>query len=149
MIRSRKPTLDDSEILRLIRQELIPLNPPGLRPVFSNRDMTKRVNQGTTFVWVPDEALRSRVGGFITCEPRGGALFVDMLALDRSAQGRGIGSMLLIQAERFGRVHGCTHTRLYVNDTNVRGIRFYQKHGMQPVWYDAGIRSYVLEKRIG
>jgi ribosomal protein S18 acetylase RimI-like enzyme len=149
MIRSRKPTSDDGDILRLIRQELIPLNPPRLRPTWSSRAMTKRVNQGNTFVWVPDETSSVRIAGFITCLPRQGELFVDMLALDRNAQGRGVGSMLLTKAERYGRAHGCTYMRLFVNEDNVRGIRFYQKHGMHAAWYDPAIQSYMMEKRIG
>jgi ribosomal protein S18 acetylase RimI-like enzyme len=148
MIRSRRPALDDADIVRLIRQELIPLNPPELRPEWSDRKVLKRVNQGTTFVWLPDEATVSRMGGFITLIPRSGELFIDMLALDRSTQGRGVGALLLNKAIKYGAVHGCSVMRLYVNDDNRRGIRFYQKHGMYPVWYDAQLRSYVMERRI-
>jgi ribosomal protein S18 acetylase RimI-like enzyme len=149
MIRSRKPMMDDGDIIRLIRQELLPLNPPGLRPRYSNRDMTKRMDRGVTFVWVPDKASVSRVCGFVTCIPRDRELFIDMLALDRNTQGRGIGALLLHKAEQLGMARGCSHTRLYVNDRNIRGIRFYQKHGMYTIWHDPTILSYVMEKPIG
>lgn len=107
------------------------------------------MNAGTTYVWVPDEALQPRPRGFITLQERGAELFVDMLALDGPVQGQGVGGMLLRRAERFGKARGCRVVRLYVNDDNWRGIRFYRKHGLRVVWHDPALRSYVMEKPIG
>ncbi|WP_309123456.1 GNAT family N-acetyltransferase [Paenibacillus sp.] len=149
MIRGRRPASDDNPILRLIRQELIPLNPPHLRPRWSKREILRRVDRGTTFVWVPDGKPYAPAAGFLTAVVRGDELFVDMLAMDRAFQGSGAGGELLRRAEKHGVDRGCRVMRLYVNDDNARGIRFYRKHGMAPVWYESGIQSYVMEKRIG
>jgi len=149
MIRGRRPGSDDKVILKLIRQQLIPLNPPHLRPRWSTREMTLRLDRGATFVWAPDGAADAEIGGFVTCVARGDELFVDMLALDGKHQGAGVGGALLRRAEKYGAAFGCKTMRLYVNDDNERGIRFYRKHGMAPVWYEARLRSYVMEKRIG
>lgn len=148
MIRVRRPKTDDRHIIRLIRQELIPLNPPDLRPVLSERAVVRRLNEGTTYVWTPDEASGQRVQGFITVLTQFDLLFVDMLALHRTVQGRGIGTQLLRRAERFGRRVGCKVMRLYVNEGNERGIRFYEKNGMQMVFYDSRRRSFLMEKPI-
>ncbi|MCI3920052.1 GNAT family N-acetyltransferase [Paenibacillus sp. TRM 82003] len=149
LIRSRKPATDDRAIVRLIRRQLLPLNPPELRPKLSYRNIVRRVNAGTTYVWAPDEAASPALRGFITLQVRGDELFVDMLALDDAVQGRGVGGQLLRRAERFGAHRSCRVMRLYVNDDNVRGIRFYQKQGMYVVWHDRQLRSYVMEKPIG
>ena len=149
MIRNRRRASDDKTILRLIRDELIPLNPPHLRPRWSEREITRRLDRGATFVWVPDGKPYARAAGFLTAIVRGDELFVDMLALDRGFQGRGAGGALLQRAENYGVQRGCKVMRLYVNDDNERGIRFYRKHGMTAVWYEASFQSYVMEKRIG
>ena len=149
MIRARRPAADDKEIFRLVRQELIPLNPPHLRPRWSSREMKRRLDRGTTFVWVPDGMPYAGAAGFLTAVVRGEELFVDMLALGREFQGAGAGGALLRRAERYGVERGCKAMRLYVNDDNERGIRFYRKHGMAPVWYEERFQSYVMEKRIG
>lgn len=149
MIRSRKPFLDDAGIVRIIRQQLIPLNPPELRPALSDKQLKSRLDAGLTFVWVPDEHPASRARGFVTARAKNGELFVDMLALDHHVQGRGAGTQLLRRAERYGVSRGCRRMRLFVNDDNIRGIQFYHKQGMQPVSYERIIRSYVMEKRIG
>jgi len=149
MIRGRKPAADDRHILRLIRRELIPLTPKHLRPAWSDSSLKRRLDRTVVFVWLPDEAHEPRVSGFIAAIARGGELFVDMLAVDRGYQGHGVGGMLLRKAEAYGAEQGCAVMRLYVNETNRQGIRFYQKHGMRPVWHDAKLESYVMEKRIG
>jgi len=149
MIRGRKPAADDKWILRLIRRELIPLTPIHLRPVWPDATLKRRLERCAVYVWLPDEAHDPRACGFIAAFARGGELFVDMLAVDRSYQGHGVGGMLLRKAEAYGAALGCAVMRLYVNETNRRGIRFYRKHGMTAAWYDARLESYVMEKRIG
>ena len=148
-IRSRHPAADDAAILKLIRRRLLPLNPPSLRRKWTDRELKKRLNLGATLVWTPGAAPRSRPGAFVTYLMRSDVLFVDMLAVDEPYQRRGIGSRLLRLAEAAGAAGGCRVMRLYVNDGNRAGIRFYMKHGMAPVWYEERVRSYVMEKPIG
>jgi len=147
-IRPRHPAKDDAAILRLIRRRLLPLNPPSLRRKWTDRELKNRLNQGETLVWTPRASPRSRPGAFVTYLLRGGMLFVDLLAVDKSYQRRGVGSRLLRLAEARGAAGGCRVMRLYVNDGNRAGFRFYLKHGMTPVMYEERIRSYVMEKPI-
>lgn len=149
MIRTRRPAADDREIFRLIRRQLIPLNPPELRRSCSNRELKQRLKRGVTLVWTPSGVSDVRVGGFIAFIVRGEELFVDLLAIDEGYQGGGVGGALLRRAEQYGISRGCRLMRLLVNDDNERGIRFYRKHGMVPAWYEMRYRSYVMEKRIG
>lgn len=143
MIRVRKPRTDDPYLIRIVREELIPLNPPGLRPELSDNEIIRRLDEAAeTYVWVS----RSAVQGFITMLFHTDVLFVDMLAVHRYAQGGGIGSRLLQKAARFGIRHGCRRMQLYVNEGNRKGIEFYQRHGMTIVSYDYLRRSYVMEK---
>lgn len=149
MIRKRNPRTDDAEMIRLIRQELIPLNPPEVRPKITDEGIIRRLNEGTTYVWEPDEEIRRRgLRGFITMVLMADTLFIDMLAVHRSMQGRGIGTMLLNKAERMGRKRGLRRLQLYVNEGNSQGIRFYQKHGLNIAWYDPARRSFVMEKSL-
>jgi ribosomal protein S18 acetylase RimI-like enzyme len=136
-------------MIRLIRQELIPLNPPEVRPKITDEGIIRRLNEGTTYVWEPDEEIRRRgLRGFITMVLMADTLFIDMLAVHRSMQGRGIGTMLLNKAERMGRKRGLRRLQLYVNEGNSQGIRFYQKHGLNIAWYDPARRSFVMEKSL-
>lgn len=148
MIRKRNPRSDDAELIRLIRKELIPLNPPEIRPKITTEGIIRRVNEGTTYVWVPDEATPQRAKGFITMIMRNDELFVDMLAVEKTMQGRGIGTMLLKKAERVGKKKGVRYLHLYVNEGNAKGLRFYQRHGLNIAWYDPARRSFLMEKAI-
>jgi len=149
MIRARKPKADDAALLRIIREELVPLGPASQREAWPDAALVDRLDRGTTYVWVPDEASRPRPRGFVTFRSHGRELFVDMLAIDRVYQGNGVGALLMNKAARLGRKRGCRFVRLFVNEGNGQGIRFYRKHGFYPVRYDAKNEGYVLEKRLG
>lgn len=147
MLRKRNPNVDDKAIFRLIRRELLPLNPPELQKGdHSDRRLTDRLMQGTTLVW--SQTAYTPALAFIHMYPLGSVLFVDLLAVDPKLRGRGIGSLLMDEAERNSRASGCSRLQLFVNDSNVKGIHFYVKKGFTIVHYDRIMRSYMLDKKI-
>lgn len=148
MIRKRNPILDDRAIFHLIRRELIPLNPPELQKGnHSDQQLSERLKRGTALVW--SYSSNTAAAAFILMYPIGSVLFADLLAVDRGLQGKGIGTLLLREAERFGRQQGMSRLQLYVNASNAKGIHFYQKKGMSIVRYDQYLKSYLMDKWIG
>src|SRR5262245_65143384 len=59
---------------------------------------------------------------------------LDMLFVAASERGRGIGELLLADAEARMRKNGVAEAYLYVDLRNHRVIRFYERHG----WINAG-----------
>lgn len=147
MIRKRKPALDDGAIVRLIREELIPLNPPELRDQsVSHRALLKRIGRGATYVWAASAGLRA--SGFITMVQQGDAMLIDLLAMDPRHRGKGIGTSLLKKAERRAWALGCSSLQLYVNDDNYAGIHFYERNGFHRMWHEPRLRCFIMQKVI-
>lgn len=147
MIRLRKPG-DDEAIVELVRTELVPLSTSHrLRERQLRRDMATRLQRGSTFVaarWPGGEPF-----GFVHVEVRNSVLFVDLLAVSASKQNRSWGTELMRCAEDYGVRNGCTEARLFVDDTNFRGLRFYGKLGYAVVGQISGLRCYELFKPLG
>lgn len=127
MIRARKPQ-DDTELVRLIRTELIPMSATA-RPLDARmvRELPHRFRWGVTYV-----ATRSKQGppvAFVHFVADGGQLLIDMLATDSAHQRLGIGSLLMAHAEAYALARDCGSARLYVDACNVKAHRFYGKLG--------------------
>jgi ribosomal protein S18 acetylase RimI-like enzyme len=60
-----------------------------------------------------------------------GYLYVDVLIVEESYRGAGIGSSLLSKAEEIARQRGCKHVHLDTHD--FQGVQFYIKHGYRIV----------------
>lgn len=91
------------------------------------KELAARLQRGLTLVGsrTPD----SEPVAFVHMEIRHPTLFVDLLAVDAKAQHRGWGTKLMAAAEKIGREHGCYDVRLFVDDTNDSGLRFYRNLG--------------------
>ncbi|HZB40284.1 MAG TPA: N-acetyltransferase [Ilumatobacter sp.] len=63
-----------------------------------------------------------------------GELYVDNVAVEPSAHGRGIGNLLLELAAADGRRSGCGRMWLYTNAVMTENVNFYQRRGF--VEYD-------------
>ena len=79
-------------------------------------------------------------------EIRGSVLFVDLLAVDSRYQNRQWGTELMKRAERYARRRGCEVSHLFVDEANVRGIRFYQRNGYQVVSHAKALKAYHMRK---
>ncbi|TCI54131.1 GNAT family N-acetyltransferase [Exiguobacterium sp. SH1S21] len=60
---------------------------------------------------------------------------LEIISLDSLRENRGIGSSLLDEVERLGRLHGLKRMSLITTNDNLRALAFYQKRG----WRLAGI----------
>ncbi|WP_219640440.1 N-acetyltransferase [Cohnella sp. CFH 77786] len=144
MIRLRQPG-DEEAIVDLVRTELVPLSPrPGMHGSRLRKEIDARLRRGVTLV--ASRTPRSEPFAFLHMEIRQRTLFVDLLAVSASAQNRRWGSMLMAAAEQYGASRGCTEARLFVDDTNERGLRFYAKLGYSAVRHISGAYCYELVK---
>jgi ribosomal protein S18 acetylase RimI-like enzyme len=144
LIRWKEPG-DDSGIVDLVRTELVPLSPRNHpRDSRMRSDVLTRLRRGATLV--ASRSQRSEPFGFLHMEFRDTTLFIDLLAVDSSRQNRRWGTELMMQAEKHGRSKGCKEARLFVDDTNVRGMRFYDKLGYSVVRHIKAIHSFELVK---
>ena len=69
-------------------------------------------------------------------------IYVDDLCVTQSHRRLGIGTMLIEEAEKNGRSHGCTRMELDVQAFNGDAVRFYKAKGFTP-------RKITMEKGIG
>lgn len=146
MIRIRKPS-DDSELVRLIRAELIPFS-HTVRPHDAHviRELPKRFRWGVTYV-----AAKSKTGppvGFVHCSASHGVLLVDMLVTHPQHRGCGHGTSLMNYAEAYGRKHRCSVSRLFVDRSNGRAMSYYHKHGYSVLRFLPDQQCYELFKPI-
>jgi ribosomal protein S18 acetylase RimI-like enzyme len=146
MIRKRVASVDDTVIYSLISQEIAPFSQQYKHlssiPVSS---IQKRLLRNTTFVCA--KGNRSPLG-FISVICKNRILFVDMLAVNARFQGRGLGKQLMLEAEQFGLKKGCKAVRLFVDDTNIRAIGFYQSMGYSTSRYITEISCYLMDKSL-
>jgi mycothiol synthase len=71
------------------------------------------------------------IAGFVVCRQRdSGAGFVDLLGVDPSARGRGLGSLLLLSAFSAFAQAGRREAQLDVASDNPGALRLYERHGM-------------------
>ena len=75
-------------------------------------------------------------------------MYIDMLAVHPKTQGKGLGSKLLEHAERTALLAGYNEVCLWVDETNMPAQQFYAAKHYEPIHYDAGIKCYLLMKRI-
>lgn len=150
MIRHRLPLKDDPSICKLVIQELIPRSYKVRSPSIINkreirRDVRNRLYYGTTFVVShPHEQLC----GFIHVIKKKDTLFIDMLAVDDSQQGKGWGAQLLRTGEQYGRNRGLRTAALYVDLLNESAQRFYARKGYQLQQFHPEVECYLLTKTL-
>ncbi len=144
MIRWRRPG-DEASIVRLVQTQLLPISRfSGLRGRHLRRDISKRLKRGSTLVAA--KSPQSEPFGFLHMEIRKPVLFIDLLAVDGAEQNRSWGTLMMGTAEIFGAGQGCTEVRLFVDDINGRGLRFYAKLGYSVVRHVPEASCYELRK---
>ncbi|MET3208661.1 UNVERIFIED_CONTAM: GNAT superfamily N-acetyltransferase [Paenibacillus sp. PvR008] len=146
MIRKRSAQ-DDSMILRLIEQELVPLSHLSAQEMDQIRkELPRRLNRGITFVACrPDKA---QPVGFIHVMLHGELLYIDLIAISSPHQGQRYGKQLLEHAEQYGRLRRCKRAKVMVDEDNILGIRFYLRNHYQMLRYVSLSQCYELEKAL-
>ena len=119
---------DEKAIVDLVRTQLVPISPrPGMGGNRLRRKVVPRLRRGRTLV--ASQTGRSEPFAFVHVELRSATLFIDLLAVAPQEQNRRWGSALMAAAERYGMENGCSEARLFVDDVNEGGMRFYARHG--------------------
>lgn len=98
-------------------------------------------------VWV---AGSDRLVGLLVLEAGDGQLFIQNVAVDPAAQGRGVGGALLAHAEAEARRAGLPEIRLSTNAAMTENRAWYGRHGYREVGEGAedGFRRVRLVKRV-
>ncbi|GAA3409502.1 GNAT family N-acetyltransferase [Paenibacillus hodogayensis] len=144
MIRARKPRLDDSAILDMIKRELFVFTvatKPDMR--WNPAEVRTRLNGNVTFV-----AASARTVGFASVRPVGSDMLLDMLAVERGSQGLGWGSALLDTAEAYARRKGNRTMRLFVDAANGKARAFYARKGYAEERYYPTMAFISMTKRL-
>jgi GNAT superfamily N-acetyltransferase len=145
LIRKRQPKIDNRSIHLLIKQELIPHTQREFPDVSYNPSQTKlRLLNGITYVIT--KGKRKRPLGFITSFIKQNCLYIDMFAVYRSYQGKGLGSRLIDHMEQLAKKTGCTEAHLMVEQGNQEAQVFYLKKGYVQTQYIPEKRCYLLQK---
>src|SRR5690606_7806822 len=111
----------------LIRRELLPYAKRIVSQAPLDRStLSKRLAGNETFV-LTDKGLR--IKGFVSCLIRDQSLNIDMIAVSRRSQGKGIGTRLMEYAESYGRSNGCKQAILFVDQPNKSAQQFYRQKG--------------------
>ena len=108
-------------------------------------DYDKLVADGVVTVF--DEG--GQVRGVLVAWVDGDSFYVDNLAVDPEAHGRGVGRTLLGVADELGRRAGCRRLWLYTNAAMSENLEYYpteRLHGIRPA-RRRGVRTGVLRTR--
>jgi ribosomal protein S18 acetylase RimI-like enzyme len=146
LIAKRKPAQDDTMIIQLIKDELLPL--AQLRfpdTLFNKEEFLQRLNNGTTYVW---NERAGRIIGFIHLFEKDQLVWLDMIAVHRHQQGRGIGRKLVQHALNYGKAFRMNAISLYVDKSNRKAIQFYKSLGFRSIQYHPHIYCYELTKSL-
>ncbi|WP_409342410.1 GNAT family N-acetyltransferase [Paenibacillus sp. MBLB4367] len=147
MIRLRMPSLDDPHLFRLIERELIPYAKavfPTLR--IGRKDVEKMLDRSK--VYVGEQRGSKMPIGFVSVSSAQHVLRIEMLAVEKDYQGIGWGSALMAVAETYGRQTGCTRAQLYVDESNDKAKRFYERIGYATHSFAPEYKCYLLEKTL-
>lgn len=146
MIRIRKPEQDDAVLFKMIAGRLLPYARKARPDVqFRRSEVKSRWKSCQVYVWVQ---AGGKPQGFISCKLQGEVLTIDMLAVERRAEGRGVGSALIAAAEAYGRRKGGATARLAVDEPNTHAQTFYMRKGYAAENYLPEHKMYIMSKRL-
>lgn len=71
------------------------------------------------------------IKGFVIVGEKRNKAWIDLIAVDETTRGKGIGTKLIIAAESWAKSKGCTEMRVVTQQANLKACKFYEKHGYQ------------------
>ena len=98
----------------------------GQKPAPMRADLAAAQQAGQLWVTADRMAL-------MVCLPKGAAMDLDILAVAPEAQGRGLGTALVVHAEALARRAGLLEVTLYTNAAMIGAQRLYARLGFQLV----------------
>lgn len=136
----------DAAVVRALAREAYTHYVPrmGREPAPMTADYADQIAQG--LVCVAEET--GGLMGILVTYPKGNHLFVENVAVATGAQGRGVGRMLLEQAERMARDASLIALELYTNEKMTENLDWYPKLGFQEtarIVEDGYSRVYFLK----
>ncbi|MCI3226171.1 GNAT family N-acetyltransferase [Streptomyces sp. NP-1717] len=100
-------------------------------------------------VWLTEESTGALAGG-LAAHVWARWLHVDLLWIDETHRGTGLGTGLLTEAEDLARARGCTHARLETWD--FQAPAFYRRQGYDLAGhipdYPPGVTEFLFTKRL-
>ncbi|RCW42164.1 GNAT family N-acetyltransferase [Paenibacillus prosopidis] len=145
MIRLYEPRIDEAELVRLIRTELIPLSHTvHQHDAQTIRELPKRFRRGVTYV--ASLSKKSAPVAFIHFEVMGEVLYLDMMVTHPEHRNRQWGRKLIAHSEAYGQAQQCKVARLFVDQVNAKAHHLYNKLGYNTVRYLPELRCYELLK---
>ena len=144
----RRATPDDVPALYVVVHEAYLLYVPriGRMPAPMTADYSAAVQSGQAWVAEADGAI----AGLLVLVEYPGYLLIENIAVQPSAQRRGIGSRLLELAEDEARAQGLSEIRLYTNEGMTENLAFYPRHGYRETRRaeENGFRRVFFSKRL-
>ena len=131
----------------LVRRAYAPYVPRmGKEPAPMLADYGALIASGEMYVFEDAGALTA----LIVIYPKGDALFIENIAVDPAAQGKGCGRALLDFAEREARRLGLKALRLYTNAAMTENLAYYPGRGFRETERreEDGYQRVFFEKRV-
>jgi ribosomal protein S18 acetylase RimI-like enzyme len=97
----------------------------GREPAPMGADFAAEIAAGRVVVVEADDTL----AGYMTAWPQVDAYFIDSIAVDPAAQGRGLGRALMDHAARAARQHDLAAITLYTNAAMTENLSLYRHIG--------------------
>jgi len=113
-------------------------------------NIVKRCERSYCFVCITNK----EISGFISFNISDyGTMYISLIGVDPKYQGKGIGSLLLEKAEKFGIKHNVRNIWLLVTHTNIKAISFYisKKYipiGTFPNFTKEGLHEIIMYKEL-
>ena len=118
----------------------------GREPAPMAADFAAEIAVGRVVVVESDGA----VVGYMVAWPETDAYFIDNVAVDPAAQGRGFGRRLLHHAEQAARRHGLLAIRLYTNAAMTENLALYARIGFVETHraFDQGFHRVFMRRAL-
>jgi len=144
----RRATPADVPALYVVVHEAYLLYVPriGRMPAPMTADYSAAVQAGQAWVAEADGAI----AGLLVLVAYPDHLLIENIAVQPSAQRRGIGSRLLELAEDEARANGLSEIRLYTNEGMTENLAFYPRHGYRETRRaeENGFRRVFFSKQV-
>lgn len=120
----------------------------GRKPAPMVADFAAQIAEGQAYVAMGDAG---EFQGFIVFFPKGDAMFLENVAVEPAAAGKGIGKSLIAFCEAEARRLGLAAVTLYTNEKMVENLSIYPKLGYVETGRrsEDGFNRVFFEKRLG
>jgi len=136
--------IDDIDAIYEIEQE-------NFSSPWSKISFYEELKHHYSYLWVAKDTITREIAGFICFWIIWDEMHILNIAVRKSLQGRGIGSLLISEAFNYAVKKQVKWIRLEVRETNQKAISFYKKLGFKKVgrrrryYFDTGEDAIIME----